>query len=99
MNLAVTWHGGIIPNARCFLSSCPSARMGGCTFFKVTVEFDCDVEGDGDDGWEDDLEDDSDLSLDSGEQQQPQGKGGEGQDDEGDEDDMIGPGKTPPVSR
>ncbi|CAM9579539.1 unnamed protein product [Ectocarpus fasciculatus] len=62
---------------------------------KVTVEFDCDVEGDGDDGWEDDLEDDSDLSLESGEQQQPQGKGGEGQDDEGDEDDMMGPGKTP----
>ncbi|CBJ33293.1 conserved unknown protein [Ectocarpus siliculosus] len=57
---------------------------------KVSVEFDCDVEGDGDDGWEDDLEDDSDLSLESGEQQQ--GKGGEGQEDEGGEDDMIGPG-------
>lgn len=63
---------------------------------KVTVEFDCDVEGDGDDGWQDDLEDDSDLSLESGEQQQ--GKGGEGEEDEGDEDDMMGPGKTP-VSR
>lgn len=52
---------------------------------QVTVEFDCDVEGDGDDGWQDDLEDDSD----EGGAQQAQLEG----DKEMDEEDLDGPGE------
>ncbi len=53
------------------------------------MEFDCDIEGDGDDGWEDDLEDDSDMSL-----EPQQAGGGEGeQEEDGSDEDMVGPGK------
>lgn len=52
------------------------------------IEFDCDVEGDGEDGWEDDLEDESDQEP----VQALQQAGGEGADTE-DEEDMVGPGK------
>lgn len=51
------------------------------------MEFDCDIEGDGDDGWQDDLEDDSDL-LEGGEQQRA-----EGEEEKGTDEDMLGPGK------
>eukprot|EP00903_Cladosiphon_okamuranus_P007761 g7517.t1 len=57
---------------------------------KVTVEFDCDIEGDGDDGWQDDLEDDSD-SLGTAEQQQQQ-LPAEGEEEDGNDEDMLGPG-------
>eukprot|EP00752_Nemacystus_decipiens_P002908 g2706.t1 len=52
---------------------------------KVTVEFDCDIEGEGDDGWQDDLEDDSDL-LESAEQQPAEAE------EDGTDEDMLGPG-------
>lgn len=55
----------------------------------MTVEFDCDIEGEGDDGWADDLEDNTDM-LEAGEQQQA--GSGEGEEDGSDED-MLGPGK------
>lgn len=54
---------------------------------QVTVEFDCDVEGDGDDGWQDDLEDESDEG--GAQQVQQEGEGGEV-----DEEDLDGPGKN-----
>lgn len=54
----------------------------------MAIEFDCDVEGDGEDGWEDDLEDESDQEPGQA-LQQADGEGG----DEEDEEDMIGPGK------
>lgn len=50
---------------------------------QVLVEFDCDVEGDGDDGWEDDVGDESN--------QEP-GKIEAGN-EEVNEEDMAGPGK------
>lgn len=52
---------------------------------QVAIEFDCDVEGDGDDGWEDDVEDESDQESAGAVQE----TGGE----TGDEEDMIGPGE------
>lgn len=53
------------------------------------MEFDCDIEGEEDDGWQDDLEDNS-MSLEEPQQQQQQaGEGDEGESDE----DMVGPGK------
>lgn len=55
---------------------------------QVAIEFDCDVEGDGEDGWEDDLEDESDQEPGQA-LQQADGEGG----DEENEEDMIGPGK------
>ena len=58
------------------------------TLAQVAIEFDCDVEGDGEDGWEDDLEDESDQEP-AQALQQGDGEGG----DEEDEEDMIGPGK------
>lgn len=54
----------------------------------MAIEFDCDVEGDGEDGWQDDLEDESDQEPGQA-LQQADGEGG----DEEDEEDMIGPGK------
>lgn len=56
----------------------------------MTVEFDCDIEGDGDDGWEDDFEDESMSSEEPPQQQLQQAK--EEDEDDSDED-MAGPGK------
>lgn len=53
----------------------------------MTVEFDCDVEGDGDDGWQDDFDDESDKEGQEGVQQaQHVGDGEDHQDIDGDED-------------
>lgn len=57
----------------------------------MTVEFDCDIEGDADDGWQDDLEDDSMNTEESPQQQQP--AGGEEEDEDESDEDMAGPGK------
>lgn len=51
------------------------------------MEFDCDVEGDGEEGWEDDLDDQTDQE---GAPQLPEGDG------EINDEDLDGPGKAIP---